>query len=313
MTETRDPFNPAPRGIVPPLVTPLLTPDKLDVPGLHRVLERVLRGGVHGVFVLGSTGESPSLSMALRRSVIEETCAAVSGRVPVLVNASETAFAHSLELAKFAADAGASAVTLSPPCYYPVDQKQVLSYARRFAQDSPLPVLLYNVPQFAHNEYSAETVAELSLSPDIVGLKNSSGSLDYLAAVLDAVAHRPEFTVLVGNEESLFPALLAGAHGGVCGGANMFPELYVQLYEAVSDGRHAQAESLHERVGRVAKAVYTVGSPESAYLRGLKCALSLLEVIENVLAEPLQSLNKAETAELRTRLHRVLDTVEARS
>ncbi len=301
------------RGIVPPLVTPLLKAEMLDVLGLHRVMERVLKGRVHGLFVLGSTGESASLSMDLRRAVIGETCAALSGRMPVLINVSETAFTHSLQLSEHAANAGAMAVALSPPCYFPLTQQDVLYYVKRFAEKSPLPVFLYNVPQYAHNEFAPETVGELSRSPNIVGLKNSNGSLEYLHAVRKAVAHRPEFSVLVGNEETLLPALLAGAHGGVCGGANMFPELYVQVYDAVSGGRHSEAEVFQNLIVRVAKTIYTVGPAQTSYLRGLKCALSLLGVIEDVLAEPLHSFDRFERAELQTRLDQVLKAVETAS
>jgi len=200
-------------------------------------------------------------------------------------------------------------VVLSPPCYFPLDQELLFASARSFAQRSPLPVFLYNVPQYAHNEYAPETVERLSHAPNIAGIKNSNGSLDYLRAVREAVAHRPEFSVLVGNEEKFFPALLAGADGGVCGGANMFPELFVQLYESYLNGRHSQAEAHHKTVVRIADAIYTVGPSETSYLRGLKCALSLLGVINDVLAEPLRSLNPAQRGELEQRLNAVLEAV----
>jgi 4-hydroxy-tetrahydrodipicolinate synthase len=181
----------------------------------------------------------------------------------------------------------------------------MVSYVRRFSEKSSLPVFLYNVPQYAHNEFAPETVHRLSHLPNVFGLKNSNGSLEYLSAVRQATAHRPEFSLLVGNEETLLPALLAGAHGGVCGGANMFPELYVGLYEAVSKAHYSEAEALHELVVRVTDAVYTLGPSQSSYLCGLKCALSLLQMIENVLAEPLQSFGDSEHAELHERFNQV--------
>jgi 2-dehydro-3-deoxy-D-pentonate aldolase len=297
------------RGIIPPLVTPLLDRGALDVSGLIGVIERVLAGGVHGVFILGSTGEAPSLGLDLRRHVIRETCGAVGGRVPVLVNVSDTAFAHCLQLAEDAAKAGAVAVVLSPPCYFPLDQDLLFAAVFKFAERSPLPVFLYNVPQYAHTEYASSTVERLSHAPNIAGIKNSNGNLEYLREVLRAVAHRPEFSILVGNEEKFLPALLAGAHGGVCGGANMFPELFVQLYEAFVKGRHSEAEAHHKNVVRVSDAIYTVGPLETSYLRGLKCALSLLGVINDVLADPLQSLNETQRKELEQRLNEVLEAV----
>jgi len=299
------------QGIIPPIVTPLTRPETLDITSLRRLIEHVVMGGVHGVFVLGSTGESPSLSMDLRRSVIAQTCAGVFGRVWVLVNVSDTAMTHSVALAKCAYDNGASAVAFSPPCYFPLSPQDVLRNARTFCEQSPLPVFLYNVPQYAHNEFAPEAVRELASLPNVAGLKNSNGSLEYFRTVHDAVSHRSDFSVFVGNEEILLPALRAGAHGGVCGGANLFPELYVRLYEAATNGRDSEAEALHELVVRVSEAVYRVGPVESSYLRGLKSALSFLKLINDVLAEPFQPLNESERAELQARFRPVLEAVGA--
>jgi len=289
-------------GIIPPIVTPLLDPETLDVPGLHSLIERLIAGRVHGIFALGSTGESPSLSLDMRREVITQTCAAAGGRVPVLINVSENSFAHVLLLAECSARAGASAVVWSPPCYFPIPQEDVERNAAALAERSPLPLFLYNVPQYAHNEIAPATIGRLSHVPNIVGLKNSNGSLAYLAEVRKAVAHRPEFSLLVGNEETLYPALCAGAGGGVCGGANMFPELYVRLFEDWSNGLYAEAEALHKVVVRLASAVYTIGAAQTSYLRGLKCALALLHGMHDVLAEPLECFSAAERDELRARL-----------
>jgi 4-hydroxy-tetrahydrodipicolinate synthase len=171
------------RGIIPPIVTPLLDPETLDTDGLQSLIERLIAGRVHGIFALGSTGESPSLSLEVRREVIQQTCAAVAGRVPVLINVSENSFVHARLLAEYSAKAGASAVVWSPPCYFPVPQEDVERNAAAFAERSPLPLFLYNVPQYAHNEIAPDTVGRLSHVPNIVGLKNSNGSLDYLAAM----------------------------------------------------------------------------------------------------------------------------------
>src|SRR5208283_5161575 len=97
-------------GIVPPLVTPLRDRDTLDVAGLERLVERVLDGGVSGLFILGTTGEGPSLSYRLRRELVERVCRQVKNRVPVLVGITDTAFIESVNVARHAANAGVSAV-----------------------------------------------------------------------------------------------------------------------------------------------------------------------------------------------------------
>src|ERR1700740_1981819 len=115
-----NPSAPQWRGIIPPLITPLVQRDELDVAGLEKLIEHVLSGGVHGLFILGTTGEAPSLSYRLRRELIDAVCRFVRGRVPVLVGITDTAFVESVSLACHAADAGAEALVVSTPYYFPV-------------------------------------------------------------------------------------------------------------------------------------------------------------------------------------------------
>lgn len=299
------------QGIITPLVTPLSNSGELDNRGVERLVEHVVSGGVHGLFVLGSTGEGPSLSIDVRRELIRRVTRTAGDRVPVLVNVSDTALTHCLQLSQDAALTGASAVVISPPCYFPLDQQQLFEYTKKFCDDSPLPVFLYNVPQYAHNRFEPETVRELSYLPNVIGIKNSDGSLQYLETVRNGVAHRSDFTLLVGNEEILLSALRAGADGGVCGGANMFPRLFVQLCDVTKNGSHVEAETIQDLIVRVSKAVYTVGPPETSYLRGLKHALSFLTLIDGRLAEPLQQFDAAQCAELDERLKILLEEMTA--
>src|ERR1041384_4117228 len=111
-------------GIIPPMVTPLRDRDALDVAGLERLIEHILAGGVHGLFILGTTGEGPSLSYRLRKELIERTCRQVNRRAPVLVGITDTAFQESLNVARWSADAGADALVVAPPYYLPEGQPQ---------------------------------------------------------------------------------------------------------------------------------------------------------------------------------------------
>jgi dihydrodipicolinate synthase/N-acetylneuraminate lyase len=151
-----------------------------------------------------------------------------------------------------------------------------------------------------------ETVERLSQVPNIVGLKNSNGSLKYNAKVNQIKRARPDFAVLVGTEEIIMPAMEAGADGSVCGGANLFPALFVKLYKAIAEGRQSQAAEIQEQVVRIAEALYTVGAPQTSYFRGLKAALAELGVCGDTPAEPLGPFSKEEREELRSRLNRLL-------
>jgi 4-hydroxy-tetrahydrodipicolinate synthase len=298
------------RGIIPPLATPLTDQGAVDRPGLKSLVNYVLAGGVHGLFLLGSTGEFCSLSVEMRKAVIDEGCASVAGRVPVIVNVSNTSFEESVQLAQCAAQAGAVAVAICPPYYYSVTQRDLARYVSKFAARAELPVFLYNIPQNAHLEFAAETVYRLADLPNIVGMKNSNGDLGYLAAVNRVKAHRPLFSLLVGTEEIMMSSLDIGADGSVCGGANLFPRLYVKLYEAVTEGRRSQAEALQALVVKISEAIYTVGPAPTAYLRGLKSALAQLGVCGNALAEPLDGFHQEEQEEFCSRLRHLLPDIE---
>src|SRR5579862_6324757 len=132
-------------GIVPPLVTPLAGPDELDHGGLERLLEHVLKGGVHGVFILGTSGEGPSLGYRLRRELISKACRLVAGRVPVLVGITDTSLVEALAVARHAAESGAEAVVASTPYYFPAGQPELIKFIRQLVSELPLPLYLYNM------------------------------------------------------------------------------------------------------------------------------------------------------------------------
>ena len=131
------------KGIVPPMITPLLGRDQLDVAGFENVLERVLGGGVHGIFILGTTGEAPSLSYRLRREVIDRACKIVRGRVPVLVGITDTSMVEAVSLARHAATAGAQALVTAAPYYFPEGQPELIDFVEGLVPQLPLPLYVY--------------------------------------------------------------------------------------------------------------------------------------------------------------------------
>ena len=282
------------RGIIPPLVTPLLDRDTLDTGGLERLIEHVLAGGVHGLFILGTTGEAPSLSYRLRYEVIERVCGQVRERVPVLVGITDTAFVESVKIARKAHDAGAQAVVLAPPYYFPAGQLELLEYIEHITPELPLPLFLYNMPSYTKLVFEPETIRTASDFPGIAGIKDSSGNMIYFRRLQALLKDRPDFSLLLGQEELLAVAILLGGHGSVCGGANLFPQLYVELYNAACEKDMQKIEVLHERVMRLCNAIYRVGRYESSILKGLKCALSCIGICSDSMAEPFHRFRQAE-------------------
>jgi dihydrodipicolinate synthase/N-acetylneuraminate lyase len=284
------------------MITPLLDPATLDHGGLTNLVEHLIGGGVHGLFVLGTTGEGPSLSAELQREVVTATCERTAGRVPVLVGITHTSLGESLALAFHAASCGASAVVVAPPPYFATSQMELLTYVRKLAVASPLPVVLYNMPSHSKVFFEVATVRAAADIPGVVGLKDSSGQMVYFHQVQLALADRPDFSLLVGPEELLAETVLLGGHGGVNGGANLEPELYVALYHASRAGDLAQVRLLHHRVMRLSTQLYSVGRTGASLLQGLKCALALRGLCREVLADPFSAFDPAERATLASRL-----------
>ena len=281
-------------GIIPPIVTPLKDRDTLDTEGFERLVEREIAGGVHGLFILGTTGEGPGLGYRLRREVIDRACRIVNGRLPVLVGITDTAFVESVAIARHAASSGADAVVAAPPYYMPEGQPELLEYLQHLVPELPLPLYLYNMPMMTKVSFAPETVKQAMDIPGIAGIKDSSGDMDYFRSVC-AIARerRPEWSLLMGSEILLAPAVACGAHGGVCGGANVAPRVFVDLYEAAVS-RDADRISAAEARAEALSRIYRVGSHPSTGIKGIKCALSLLGVCDDFMAEPFRRFRAPE-------------------
>ncbi len=273
---------------------------------MERLIAHVLAGGVSGIFVLGTTGEGPSLSYRLRSEVVRAACQIAAKRVPVLAGITDTSYTESLRLAAVAADAGASAAAVAPPFYLMYSQAELLRYVERMAAESPLPIYLYNIPQLTKVAYGVDVVRAAIRIPRVIGLKDSAHDLAYLKEILTVAAQRPDFQVYVGPEEILLEGLLLGATGGVCGGANLNPGLFVQLYEFARSGNVEEARRLQNLVNENAAALYTVGDPASSYLRGMKAALQCLGICSDLPALPLSRFSDEERNLLSSRMAKVL-------
>jgi dihydrodipicolinate synthase/N-acetylneuraminate lyase len=293
-------------GIVPPMLTPLKDRDTLDLAGLDKLIEHILAGGVRGLFILGTTGEGPSLSYRLRREVIAHTCRQVAHRVPVLTGITDTAFVESVALARHAADCGAEAVVLAAPYYLPEGQPELREYLEHLLPALPLPLLLYNMPPLTKVAFEWDTVRWAMDQPGIAGMKDSSGDMIYFHRVLGLLGRRPDWTLLVGPEELLAASVLLGGHGGVNGGANLFPRLYVALYEAARAGDLPRARDLQARVQQVADRLYHVGKHPSAVIKGIKCAAACLGLCTDFMAEPFHKFREPE----RRRIQEALEELQ---
>jgi dihydrodipicolinate synthase/N-acetylneuraminate lyase len=297
-------------GIIPPMITPLRSRDELDAAGLERVIEHILGGGVNGLFILGTTGEGPSLSYRLRRELIERTCSQVRGRVPVLVGITDTAFIESVSLARHSAECGADAVVVAPPYYMPEGQPELVEYFDHLVAELPLPLFLYNMPPLTKVNIEPDTVRRAMDHPRIAGLKDSSGDLAYFKTAAGLLPNRPDWSLFIGPEEKLLDALQLGGHGGVSGGANLFPKLYVKLCEAHRSGNIARARELQAQIQRVSDSLYRIGRHASSVVKGIKCAASCLRLCNDFMAEPFHRFRDEQRALVQQRVEELKAEVE---
>ncbi len=289
-------------GVIPPMVTPLKEDGGLDVEGESRLVEHILAGGVHGLFLLGTTGEATDLPYDIRRELVGRVCADVAGRVPVLVGITDTVMDESLRLAEYAAECGADALVAAPPYYFAAGQPELVDYYRNLADRIPLPLFLYNMPTQVKVSISVPTVVELASHPNIIGLKDSSGNIGYFNACRYAMRDNPDFRIFIGPEEAMGEVVLMGAAGGVAGGANLFPRTFVELYDAAVAKDVDRVRGIQERVMHVSSLIYGVGHHNSSFVKGVKCALSLMGICSGNLAAPREPFNAADRALIRSRL-----------
>ena len=297
-----DDYKPQFHGIIPPVITPLRDAEHIDESGLERLIEHLIEGGVHGLFLLGSNGEGPSLDESVQRQLVKRACQHVDGRGPVLMGISHTSLAKSIGAAKVAADAGCTAVVSTAPYYFPLDQLELATYLRKLARQVPLPLVLYNFPALSKVWFAPETFTQLLDEPNIVGIKDSSGDLEYFAKIVATAKKRPGMSLLAGKEANLASVIDLGGHGGVPGGANVWPQALVGLYEAAVASDESLTAEWKAKVTALGQ-IYTVaGDRFSGPIAALKAAVELRGIASGVVAPPINPV----TAEQRTKIRDIL-------
>ncbi|MEU9335860.1 dihydrodipicolinate synthase family protein [Streptomyces sp. NPDC048290] len=276
---------PAPlTGVVPPVCTPLTPEGEVDVRSLRRLVDHLVAGGVHGLFVLGSTSEAAYLTDAQRRLVVETVVDHIGGSLPVLAGAIDMTTPRVLDHIAGAAAAGADAAVATAPFYTRTHPAEIARHFRLLAEGSAIPVVAYDLPRSVHSKLSPALVLELAAEGTVAGLKDSSGDLGGFREVVLGARAIPGFSVLTGSEVVTDAALALGADGAVPGLANVDPHGYVRLYRLARaddwDRARAEQERLCALFGMVG-----VGDParmggSSAALGAFKAALHLRGIID---------------------------------
>src|SRR5487761_1116724 len=294
------------RGVLPALVTPLSREGAADEPAIQRLVEHVLAGGVHGLLALGSTGEVASLAQAARHQVLAAVVKAAAGRVPVICGVAQSRLADAISDLSAASELGAAAALVAPPFYYPIYQPTVLSFYRAMAQSSPLPILIYNIPQNTKVVVDPATVAALAREGSVIGIKDSSRDFEYFESVCAATRSLPDFRIFTGSDTMLLASLAMGGAGTVCGGANIAPSWIVKIFDEFERGDLKAARAHQDAVLELVLAVRGGVFPSA-----IKAALHLQGLCEPWLAPPVTPLDETSVGRLRERMQawRLLTTV----
>src|SRR5579863_2760903 len=282
------------RGIYPPLPTFFTASEELDLDTLRRHIRRIADSGIAGYVVMGSNGEAVHLSSEERMRVIEMTRSTTGEQACILAGCGEQSMRATIALCRQAAQAGANFALILPPFYFKgrMDNRALLAHYRAVADDSPLPVVIYNMPASAAGlDLNAATICALAEHPNIVAVKDSAGNMEKLSQI---AARAPAyFRVFAGSAGYLLPALAVGAAGAVAALANVFPREVCRVQELFESGQMDEARVLQARLAPANAAV------TSAYsVPGLKAALDLMFDYGGCPRSPLQALTEQERAQL---------------
>ena len=281
-------------GLIPPMVTPLDASRKLDKVGVAKMVKHLIDGGVDGIFLLGTTGEGPHLSYAIREELVKETCRRVKGRVPVLVGITETDLEDALAFAKACKRLGADGVVAAPPYYFKLTQEECLAWFTELADRLPLPLVIYDMPAHTDTVIEPATIAKLAKHPNVVAMKDSSSVIALFNKFRVALEDRKDFSLFMGPDEAMGEAVLLGADGGVCTGANLWPAEFKAMYLAAKEGDAGKVRRLQRFTTMSSYLLYGLGRGQIGFLKGVKAALAEMGLVQNVLAAPFTPFTGAE-------------------
>ncbi len=287
------------QGIFVPNLVPFDNDGRINEGELRRLINWLIEKGVSGLYPNGSTGEFIRLSFEERKRVIQIVAEENRGRVPILAGAAENNISMILEACRAYADWGCTAVSITGPYYYKVSQESIEHFFREIARQTPIDIVLYNIPQFS-NEISVPVLTRLALDcPRIVGVKDSSRDLSRFLNTLHQVKpQRPDFSCLIGCEEILFPSLLMGADGGTIASAGVVPEVIMKLYQYFRSGNWQEGKRLQLKLLDLINAMlFGPNFPE-----GFRAGLSLRGFQLGTTRQLLSPKEKSDLEEIRSQV-----------
>ncbi len=282
------------KGVFAPNVTPFAA-QSIDGAALRRVLDYLIEANISGLVPCGTTGESATLSHEEHRRVVEATIAHVAGRVPVIAGAGSNSTNEAIELVKHAEGAGAEGVLIICPYYNRPTQAGLVGHFTKIAEETNLPIVMYNIPKRTGVNMDADTAVELSRIPNIVGTKEASGDLQQVSDIIQR--SDPGFVVLSGDGNLTFSICCLGGTGGILADAHVLPGEWLRMVNFIAEGKLPEAREIHYRLLPTTRALFLETNPAP-----VKAALELMGICSSEVRLPLLPATESCRAALREEL-----------
>jgi 4-hydroxy-tetrahydrodipicolinate synthase len=279
------------KGAITAIVTPFKN-GQLDEEAYRELIEFQIKGGIHGIVPCGTTGESPTLSHAEHKRVVETCIDQVKKRVPVIAGSGSNNTAEAIELTKHAEAAGANYALMITPYYNKPTQEGLYQHYKTVASQTKIPIVVYNVPGRTSLNLLPETMARLATLPNIVGLKDATGDLKQGAKTLELCGDR--ITVLSGDDFTTFPLLCVGGMGVISVVSNVVPGDMADMCTAFFKGDLAEARRLHYKMWPLIETMFIETNPVP-----VKTAVKMMGKITGEVRQPLCPLAPANEEKLR--------------
>jgi 4-hydroxy-tetrahydrodipicolinate synthase len=275
-------------GSMPAIVTPMFEDGSLDFPALRALLDWHVSEGTDGIVVVGTSGESPTVSVEEHCELIKVTVEQIAGRIPVIAGTGGNSTTEAIELTQFAKSVGADASLQVVPYYNKPTQEGMYAHFKKIAESVDLPVILYNVPGRTVADLAGETTVRLAAVPGIIGIKDATGSIErgtLLLADLKRAGHQ-DFSVFSGDDLSAAMLMLMGGKGNISVTANIAPRLMHDLCQAAMADDVVKTRAIQYQLLAVHKAMFTEANPIP-----VKWALHEMGKITSGIRLPLTPLN----------------------
>ncbi|MHB9024764.1 MAG: 4-hydroxy-tetrahydrodipicolinate synthase [Armatimonadota bacterium] len=255
-------------GVYVPLVTPFGSDGEVNAASLKRLIDWVIDNGASGLVPCGTTGESATLTHEEHQRVIALTIEYAAGRVPVIAGTGSNCTAEAFDLTIAADEMGVDGMLVIAPYYVRPSQQGLLEHFKAVAAATDKPIIMYNIPKRTGVNMEPETIIALSKVANITGVKEASGDINQIMAVIEGTK---DFSVLTGDDNLLFTLTALGGHGGICTSSHFLPGEWVRMVDLLKANRLEEARQLHYRLLPLAKALFTEPNPVP-----LKAGLNML-------------------------------------